>query len=76
MNILWKKIEKSKLNNKAKTYLFLFFNSVMCGVLGLLVWLVVSRFALNTIDWAICFAGYPALFIGLFGGFFFLFRKN
>lgn len=75
MNMLWEWIDQRNLSEKAKTYVFLLLNIVIFGALGLVVWMIVSRFTLSTLDWAICFVGYPAFFIGYLGGFFFLCRR-
>lgn len=75
MSRLWEWVDKKNLSEKAKTGVFLFLNMVLYGVLGFLVWMVISRFTLSTLDWAVCFVGYPGFFIGYLGGFFFLCRK-
>lgn len=75
MNKLWEWINKTEFTREGKIRSFLFLNSMICSILGFFVWLVVSRFTLNTIDWAICFVGYAGFFIGYLGGFFFLCRQ-
>ncbi|MGN0160084.1 MAG: hypothetical protein ACI4AQ_01715 [Lachnospiraceae bacterium] len=75
MSRLWEWVDKKNLSEQAKTGVFLFLNMVLYGVLGFLVWMVISRFTLSTLDWAVCFVGYPGFFIGYLGGFFFLCRK-
>lgn len=75
MSKLWEWVDKKNLSEKAKTRVFLFLNIVLCGVLGFLVWMVISRFGLSTLDWAVCFIGYSGFFVGYLGGFFFLCRK-
>lgn len=75
MSILWKWVDKKEISNNAKSRLFLILNSLMCSVIGFLIWIIVSRFALNTWDWAICFIGYSGFFIGYIGGFIFLCQR-
>ena len=75
MGILWEWLEKKKMDEESKMQLFLFFNTINFGIIGFLVWLVVSRFALHSLTWVLCFIGYSGFFIGYIGGFIFLCRK-
>lgn len=75
MTGLYYLIDKRNISNKAKRNIFLFINSVIFSIVGFMVWLVVSRFTLSTLDWAICFTGYSGFFIGFIGGFLFLCQK-
>ena len=75
MSGLWKWIDVKEISKEEKIRVFLFLNCLIHGVLGLLVWLVVSRFMLNTLGWAFCFIGYPGFFIGFVGGFLYLCRQ-
>ena len=75
MSRLWKWVDKKEISNDAKSKLFLILNSLICSAIGFFVWIVVSRFALNTWGWAICFVGYPGFFIGYIGGFIFLCQR-
>lgn len=72
MSILWKWINEKSLSKHTKHNLFILLNSLMCSVVGFLIWLFVSRFTLATWDWAICFAGYSGFFFGYIGGFIYL----
>lgn len=47
---------------------FLMFNTTVSGLSGLILWLAIMPYAFNTIDWLICFIGYPAMFYGYIGG--------
>lgn len=75
MSILWKCVEEIGVSDKAKRGLFLLSNSLLCSVIGFFIWVIVSRFALSTLDWALCFTGYPGILIGFIGGYIFLSRK-
>lgn len=75
MEMLWKTVNKPCRSEKTNGNIFLFLNTIIFTCLGLMVWLVVRFFALETIDWAICFAGYSGCFIGFIGGVLFLWRK-
>ena len=47
---------------------FLFLNSLLAGLAGLVLWLVVRVFALDSFDWLLCFVGYPVMLHGVLGG--------
>lgn len=76
MSCLWKWVDSRKHSKEVKIKIFIALNCLQFSALGFLLWLVVSRFALSTYDWAICFIGYPGFFIGYIGGFIFLYRKG
>ena len=46
---------------------FRLLNCVTAGLTGLLAWLMIRGFALDSTDWLICFVGYPVIFHGLLG---------
>ncbi len=75
MNKIWKWVDRHDWSDEGKIRAFLLLNSVCCGLLGLLVWLILRNFAFHTVACAICFVGYPGFFVGLFGGFIFLCRN-
>lgn len=64
--------EKTMKNEK----LFLFLNTIAWAIIGFVLWCVVRLFALDCIEWAICFVGYPAFFIGIVGGVLYLWNRN
>lgn len=76
MSKLWKWVNEKEMTESWKVRSFLLLNFMKYGLWGFFVWLIVSRFMLRTIDWGICFVGYPGFFIGFLGGYFFLCRKN
>lgn len=76
MKVLWNKIQSCKMSNRAKRRWFLFLNSIIFGLIGFAMWLVIRMFALSTIDWALCFTGYLAIFVGYIGGYIFLYRES
>lgn len=59
-----------------RPYLFLILNTLFWMACGLLEWGIIHFFAFKSIMWAICFAGYPAFFIGFIGGVLFLWKKK
>lgn len=75
MSRLWKWVNDKDYSKEVKIRIFLFFNCVIYSALGFVIWLAVSQFALNSLDWAFCFIGYMGFFIGYVGGFLFLSRQ-
>lgn len=76
MRKLLEKIESRGLPKEDTGKIFLLLNSAKFALFGFIVWLLVSRFALSSIEWAICFIGYPGFFIGYLGGFLFLCKER
>ncbi|MDD6038999.1 MAG: hypothetical protein PUD20_09440 [bacterium] len=76
MRKLWEKIESKGFSKEDTRRLFLLLNSMKFSLCGFAVWLLVSRFALGTIEWAICFIGYSGFFIGYLGGFLYLCKES
>ena len=75
MNKMWMKIVSKNYSKHRSIKTFLFYNCLKHCLIGFIVWLIVSRRYFNTIEWAICFVGYPGMFIGFFGGIIYLCRK-
>lgn len=75
MSRLWNWVDSKKLSKETKKKLFLVLNCLIYSALGFVVWLIVSKFALNSLGWALCFIGYAGFFVGYIGGFIYLCRK-
>lgn len=69
-------VHHKKLNTSGRTRLFVFLTTLSSSLLGLVFWFVLHFFVLNEISWAICFAGYPGVFVGFIGGIIYLYRHN
>ncbi|MGN0347701.1 MAG: hypothetical protein ACI4DU_10515 [Lachnospiraceae bacterium] len=76
MKKLWTFINKQNLSILVKQRTFLAILIVGNLILGGLVWLLLFRTILPEISWLICFMGYPALFLGFFGGMLYLYRHD
>lgn len=73
--LLWKQINKLNIRRKHKHYLFLGINTVLYGLLGLLVWyLIGDQFFANREEWMLTFIGYPAVLGGFLLGIILLFK--
>ncbi len=55
---------------------FLMLNCMIAGFAGLIVWLIVRLFALDSIDWLVCFIGFPVVFHGIIGSSVYLMNLN
>ena len=75
MGMIWSVLENKNWNDKCKKYLFLLINCLLFCVLGFVAWLIVRQISFETVDWMICFMGYPTFFLGFVGGVVYLCRK-
>lgn len=62
MKYLWDYFEKKNWMAATKYKALLWLLSILFGVAGALIWGVVQIRALKTVDWLICFIGYPVVF--------------
>lgn len=75
MNILWNWVNDKEHSYEWKSRLFLTLNCIIFAILGLVLWMIIRNFAFNTLEYAICFVGYPGFCVGYLGGFVFLYRQ-
>lgn len=76
MKTIWNYLNKRNLSTRKKTRIFLLCTTLFFSLTGLLVWFFLHFFVLATLSWAVCFMGYPGLFLGLWGGILFLYRQE
>ena len=76
MKQLWNVINGFDARKDAKTRLFLWLLVVANILIGAGLWIWIGRIFLPGIEWLICFMGYPAMFIGLFGGLIYLYNHE
>lgn len=76
MKILWSIVNAFKVKKNIKIRLFLSFLVVENIAIGAGIWLLIGRLFLPGIDWLICFIGYPAIFVGFFGGILYLYNHE
>ena len=68
MKKIWDFCKDKNLGRESKIRLFLFLNIICwCGI-GAVLWLVVSRVALDNMIWLFVFIGYAGVFPGWIGG--------
>ena len=76
MKALWNMVNQIDVKNTWKNNLFLVLFILINMVLGACAWLLLGRLILPGTDWLLCFMGYPAIFVGLFGGVIYLYRNQ
>lgn len=76
MKTLWNMVNQIHIKNTWKYNLFLLLFIIINLVLGACAWLLLGRLILPGTDWLLCFMGYPAIFVGLFGGVIYLYRNQ
>ena len=76
MKRLWNVINKMKIKKEIKNKLCLGVLIVINIVMGGVAWLLFGRLVLPGTDWLLCFMGYPAIFIGFFGGILYLYKHE
>lgn len=72
MKRLWTVINELKVKKQVKYRLYLSLLILVNIAVGGAIWLLLGRLILPEIEWLICFMGYPAVFVGFFGGVFYL----
>ena len=76
MKTLWNMVNQIHIKNTWKNNLFLVLFILINMVMGACAWLLLGRLILPGTDWLLCFMGYPAIFVGLFGGVIYLYRNQ
>lgn len=56
---LIQKIDRLSWTSQRKFNLLLFLTGILFSLCGVLIWLFVRRWALDSWDWMVCFMGYP-----------------
>lgn len=76
MKRLWNVINEMKIKKEIKIKLYLGVLIAINIVMGGVAWLLFGRLVLPGIAWLLCFMGYPAIFIGFFGGILYLYNHE
>ena len=76
MTRLWIVINGLNVMKQTKRKLYLSTLTLINMLIGGTVWLLLGRFLLSTIDWLLCFMGYPAIFAGFIGGILYLYNHE
>lgn len=65
MKSLWTYIERKNWNADTKYRVAILILGALFALAGFAAWLIIRIWALSTLDWMICFIGYPAAFAPL-----------
>ena len=76
MKQLWNVINGLEARKDVKAKVFLWLLAVANILIGAGLWLLIGRIFLPKIERLICFMGYPAIFIGFFGGILYLYNHE
>jgi len=76
MRKLWTIINELKIKKMMKNKLYMGLMILINIIIGGLIWLVLGRHILPGVDWLLCFMGYPAIFVGFFGGILYLYNHE
>lgn len=74
MKKIWTFINTFSHTSTRKKELFLGLFMLINLVFGAAIWLVFGRIVLSDPWWLFCFMGYPAIFVGFFGGVIYLYN--
>lgn len=61
MHRLWSYIDSKKLHEATKYRLLLIILGLLSALAGFGIWLIIRLFALSTLDWMLCFVGFPVI---------------
>ncbi len=76
MKKLWNVINQLRAGKSMKNRIYLMLLILINIIIGGAIWLLIGRLLLPGIEWLICFMGYPAVFIGFFGGVLYLYNHE
>ncbi len=76
MKLLWNTINEWKIESYIKNRVYLFMWIFINIFAGAILWLCIGRLFLPGAEWLLCFMGYPAIFVGMFGGALYLYNHE
>lgn len=76
MEYIWQLVDNRIPAKDYKKTCFLAIHTVLCCMIGFVIWACVRIIALKTFDWAICFIGLSGYFPGFLGGVLYLWQKS
>lgn len=76
MKRLWNVVNGLDSRSDVKTKIFLWIWVLANIGIGAGLWLLFGRLFLPKREWLFCFMGYPAIFIGFFGGILYLYNHE
>ena len=76
MKTVWKMANHMNIGCEAKNRIFVGLLILINCIVGALLWGLIGRLYLPGVEWLLCFIGYPAVFIGFFGGMIYLYNHE
>ncbi len=76
MKSLWKIIDESDVSVNWKSKLYVASSTILSGLLGFVLWLVIGRLFFESMWSMLCFIGYPAVFLGFFNSIIVLYNND
>lgn len=76
MSIIWKMVNAWSMNKKAKTNCFILISCLMSALAGFFLWFLLGIILWGKIKYLLCFVGYPMVFVGFFGGIYYLYNHE
>lgn len=76
MKYVWTMVNNLKLKISYKNILFLTILTLAYAFIGAAVWLLVGKYLFYDKQWLLCFIGYPAVFLGFYGGMRYLYNHD
>lgn len=76
MKRLWNWVNRLKVKANVKNGVFVGGLTLGSAVFGAVVWLLAGRYYFQGVSWLCCFVGYPAVFVGIFGGTLYLYNNQ
>lgn len=76
MKKLWNVVNGLDVKRDVKTGLFFWILIIANICIGAGLWLLFGRLFLPEIVWLLCFIGYPAIFVGFFGGILYIYNHE
>ncbi len=76
MKKLWNVVNGLAVKSYVKAKIFLWIWIAVNTGIGAGLWFLFGRLFLLGIEWLFCFMGYPAIFVGFFGGILYLYNHE
>ncbi len=76
MKMLWKAVNRSNASPDDKFRMYILARTVLFAVLGIILWAAAGKKYLPGAVMLLCFAGYPAMLGGVFGGILYLYNHD
>ncbi|MBE5826470.1 MAG: hypothetical protein E7307_07520 [Butyrivibrio sp.] len=76
MKRLWNVVNGLAVKRNVKIIVFLLIFVAVNICIGMGLWLLFGRILFPGLEWLFCFMGYPAIFVGFFGGVIYIYKHE